>query len=225
MRQTQPLIARRVKTTMPTSSLLQQQRHPVWMLLAMVATTLALVISSPACINAFTTFIPTHQQHQQIVSVPSPLPVRSMKYYHQMRLASANTDEGTTEQDAAAAVDTENIEVPMDTTAADSDTVTEITATDEVTPEDPEITAMKEEITRMEQDIKSARRQLADLNDRAEDFTKTGYARKVAEMENMRRARSVRELFVVALLLLLFRFPSSNNTCSCHFITFHRVVL
>ena len=58
--------------------------------------------------------------------------------------------------------------------------------------EDPEVIAMKEEITKMEQDIKSARRQLADINDQAEEYTKTGYARKVAEMENMRRARSVR---------------------------------
>ena len=58
--------------------------------------------------------------------------------------------------------------------------------------EDPELTALKEAIATAEMALKAARRQRADVGDRADDFTATGYARKVAEMENMRRARSVR---------------------------------
>ena len=58
--------------------------------------------------------------------------------------------------------------------------------------EDPELKALKEEIGQLEEELKKARRKVADVSDRADDFTKTGYARKVAEMENMRRARSVR---------------------------------
>jgi len=59
--------------------------------------------------------------------------------------------------------------------------------------EDPELTALKEGIAELEDELKQARRKVADVNDRADDFTKSGYARKVAEMENMRRARSVRD--------------------------------
>jgi hypothetical protein len=69
---------------------------------------------------------------------------------------------------------------------------------DETIPEeDPEITALKEEIASLENTLKEVRRKLAYTTDLADDFTKTGYARKVAEMENMRRARSVRLFFLV----------------------------
>lgn len=57
--------------------------------------------------------------------------------------------------------------------------------------EDPELVALKEEIAELEKQVKEKRRQANDVADRAEEYTKTGYARKVAEMENMRRARSV----------------------------------
>lgn len=57
--------------------------------------------------------------------------------------------------------------------------------------EDPEVVAIKEEIAKLESTLKEKRRELAYVSDKAEDFSKSGYARKVAEMENMRRARSV----------------------------------
>ena len=63
---------------------------------------------------------------------------------------------------------------------------------EEAPPEDPELTALKEGIAELEDELKQARRKVADVSDRADDFTQSGYARKVAEMENMRRARSVR---------------------------------
>lgn len=64
--------------------------------------------------------------------------------------------------------------------------------------EDPELVALKEEIAQLESSLKEKRRQVANTNDRAEDFSKAGYARKVAEMENMRRARSVRTIVDLA---------------------------
>ena len=57
--------------------------------------------------------------------------------------------------------------------------------------EDPELKALKDEIAQLEQTLKDKRRTLAGTRDKADEYTKTGYARKVAEMENMRRARSV----------------------------------
>jgi len=51
--------------------------------------------------------------------------------------------------------------------------------------------ALKEEIAELEDALKSKRRQLRETQDTADRYTKTGYARKVAEMENMRRARSM----------------------------------
>ena len=190
---------------------IQQQRQPFFMFI--LTTTLTFVLSSPSAImiDAFsTTFIPAQQTTSSKTSSPSftsfLLDITSRRYSvsFQVRLSSANTDEGTTEQEAATTAD--SVEVNTSDGINETETITEITATAnddvastvgalEVEPppvvEDPEITAMKEEISKMEQEIKSVRRQLADINDRADDYSKTGYARKVAEMENMRRARSV----------------------------------
>jgi hypothetical protein len=95
-----------------------------------------------------------------------------------VRRLSANTNEGTEQEASATEEETSNApEVP-------DDAVSEI----------PAITSLKEEIAKLELDVRSSRRQLANINDEAEEFTKTGYARKVAEMENMRRARSVSTL-------------------------------
>ena len=60
--------------------------------------------------------------------------------------------------------------------------------------EDPEVVAIKEEIAKLESTLKEKRRELAYVSDKADEYTKSGYARKVAEMENMRRARSVSDL-------------------------------
>ena len=58
--------------------------------------------------------------------------------------------------------------------------------------EDPEVTAIKKEIAELETTLKSKKSTLSYTLDQAEEYTKAGYARKVAEMENMRRIRSVR---------------------------------
>ena len=197
----------------------QQHRQP--MLVIVIATTLAVLLSSRSTIviNAFTT-CSTAKRTTTLKPFPTTigsLLVRSSKF--QQPLASANTDEGTTEQEAGANID--NVEVTADGSTDATDTVTEITATEEEippaeVPEDPEIVAIKEEIAKMEQEIKSARRQLADINDRADDYTKTGYARKVAEMENMRRARSVSGTMFLMIVFL----PCVDNPTSSIHVTF-----
>ena len=67
--------------------------------------------------------------------------------------------------------------------------------------EDPEVVAIKEEIAKLESTLKDKRRELAYVSDKADEYTKSGYARKVAEMENMRRARSVSEIIATCLLV------------------------
>ena len=67
----------------------------------------------------------------------------------------------------------------------------EAAAVEEEVPEDPEIVALKEEISQLESELKSKQATLAYTQDQVEEYSKSGYARKVAEMENMRRVRNV----------------------------------
>jgi hypothetical protein len=60
----------------------------------------------------------------------------------------------------------------------------------EAEPED-ELTTLKKEIATLEATLKSKRNTVQYTKDTAEEYSKAGYARKVAEMENMRRVRSV----------------------------------
>jgi hypothetical protein len=57
--------------------------------------------------------------------------------------------------------------------------------------EDPELVALKEEIAQLESTLKNKKTTLSYTQDQVEEYSKAGYARKVAEMENMRRVRSV----------------------------------
>lgn len=61
----------------------------------------------------------------------------------------------------------------------------------EEVPEDPEMVALKEEIAALEGDLKAKQSTLSYAQDQVDEYSKGGYARKVAEMENMRRIRSV----------------------------------
>jgi len=56
--------------------------------------------------------------------------------------------------------------------------------------EDPEVAALKKEIEELEGSLKYKKSTLSYTKDQAEEYSKAGYARKVAEMENMRRKRS-----------------------------------
>jgi hypothetical protein len=57
--------------------------------------------------------------------------------------------------------------------------------------ENPEIMALKQEIASLESTLKASQQNIAYQNEKLEQYSKAGYARKVAEMETMRRARSV----------------------------------
>ncbi|GKY90789.1 hypothetical protein MPSEU_000051700 [Mayamaea pseudoterrestris] len=100
-----------------------------------------------------------------------------------MRSAADESQAAETEHDVASDVEA----------AADDEDVTEITSNDqdqEQDEEDSELIAMKEEIAVLEQRNKETRRQVMLVSDQADEFSKEGYARKVAEMETMRRNRS-----------------------------------
>lgn len=56
--------------------------------------------------------------------------------------------------------------------------------------EDAELTALKSEIAQLESQLKQKNRDLNSLERMADEYTKAGYARKVAEMESFRRSKS-----------------------------------
>jgi hypothetical protein len=184
-------ICRRVSSSGIDSNSLQQQ-FLQRLSIAMIST--FLLIGTFSTVTAFS--VTSVQQHTSPIQTILPVSYAPLNSYvsSKIYLSSANTDEGTTEQEVNIPGEDTVEDEPI--VGSDSD-ITEITAStdDNTAPvaveEDPEIVAMKDEISKLEMEIKNARRQLADINDRADDYSKTGYARKVAEMENMRRARSV----------------------------------
>mmetsp|Transcript_40062 Transcript_40062/g.96723 ORF Transcript_40062/g.96723 Transcript_40062/m.96723 type:complete len:252 (+) Transcript_40062:117-872(+) len=61
---------------------------------------------------------------------------------------------------------------------------------EEEVPEDPELTALKQEIANLESELKAKQSTLSYTQSQVDEYSKGGYARKVAEMETMRRVRS-----------------------------------
>lgn len=66
----------------------------------------------------------------------------------------------------------------------------EASAEEEEPQEDPELTALKESIAELEATLKDKKSKLQYELERCEEYSKSGYARKVADMENMKRVRS-----------------------------------
>jgi len=62
----------------------------------------------------------------------------------------------------------------------------------ETNPSVDDVTALKKEIELLEQDLKAKKSSLMYSQNQVEEYSKAGYARAVAEMENMRRVRVVR---------------------------------
>jgi len=169
--------------------------------------TVALLLLLAAACEAFTTIVvpPSVGRHQ---SVTTTAPARREFFassWTRLQLSSedseSNEEGGSNPDPAASAVDDDEVDEENETTDEDEEEEEE-----EEEQEDPELKALKEEIAQLEQDLKNARRKVADVGDRADDFTKTGYARRVAEMENMRRARSVRVMAFTLLWLGYFGF-------------------
>jgi molecular chaperone GrpE (heat shock protein) len=61
----------------------------------------------------------------------------------------------------------------------------------EAPAENLEVTALKEEIAKLEATLAEEKSKLEAALEECEEYSKTGYARKVADMENMKRVRSV----------------------------------
>jgi len=57
-------------------------------------------------------------------------------------------------------------------------------------PEDPELMALKESIAALETTLADKKSKLQYELEKCEEYSKSGYARKVADMENMKRVRS-----------------------------------
>lgn len=63
-------------------------------------------------------------------------------------------------------------------------------------PQDPEVTALKESIAKLESTLADKKSKLQYELEQCEEYSKSGYARKVADMENMKRVRSVSIIIV-----------------------------
>jgi hypothetical protein len=72
-------------------------------------------------------------------------------------------------------------------------------------PEDPAVTTLKEAIANAESDLKGKKSTLDRIQEDAEKYTKSGYARRVAQVEDMKRIRMVR----------LFCFGGGGDGSSC----------
>jgi hypothetical protein len=118
--------------------------------------------------------------------------------------SNANGEQDVGNGEAVDAVPNDNIDISK---VVDVDDVTEITASsDEEALEEQkaadeavasmaaEVVALKDEIAALENNLKAQRRRVLQVSDEADEYTKSGYARQVAAMENMRRARSVRAM-------------------------------
>ena len=73
----------------------------------------------------------------------------------------------------------------------DNDSTDEEEEEEEGPPEDPELTALKESIAALEATLADKKSKLQYELEKCEEYSKSGYARKVADMENMKRVRSV----------------------------------
>ncbi len=98
--------------------------------------------------------------------------------------------EETSENSEVEEAQSEVVSEESEASANDDESSTEEESTTEP-EEDPEITAMKNEIAQLESSLKQKNRDLNNLERLAEDYTKAGYARKVAEMESFRRRQSL----------------------------------
>jgi len=72
---------------------------------------------------------------------------------------------------------------------AEEETTEPVAEVVEETPLDPEVVELKESITSLESDLKAKKTQLRTIEDNADKYSKGGYARQVALVENNKRSR------------------------------------
>lgn len=84
-----------------------------------------------------------------------------------------------------------------DASTGSEETAEETTEEEEETPpEDPAVTALKEEIANLESELKAKQSNLNSVQENAERYTEAGYARRVAQMEDMKRIRLVSSCYL-----------------------------
>ena len=84
----------------------------------------------------------------------------------------------------------------------EGDSEVDVPPTTSSSSSDDSLAMMKKEIEQLEQELKAKKSSLMYAQDQIEEYSKAGYARAVAEMENMRRVRLVRFLWVMRTLWL-----------------------
>ena len=83
-------------------------------------------------------------------------------------------------------------------------------------PEDPEVTALKEEIAQLEKTLKDKNRDLNSIESMVEKYSKEGYARKVAELDQLRKMRRVRYTTTTTTFLLVLLACVLNHLLEIH---------
>eukprot|EP00551_Chaetoceros_affinis_P004496 CAMPEP_0203675914 /NCGR_PEP_ID=MMETSP0090-20130426/22629_1 /ASSEMBLY_ACC=CAM_ASM_001088 /TAXON_ID=426623 /ORGANISM="Chaetoceros affinis, Strain CCMP159" /LENGTH=312 /DNA_ID=CAMNT_0050542281 /DNA_START=153 /DNA_END=1091 /DNA_ORIENTATION=+ len=158
------------------------------------------LLSVPS-IDAFTTSVVPVRQHQnQILSSPFGFGFGLHHTQNRIILNAASSAEGSpTEDEKVEQVEAElTDEEPKEAEASseeegesEAEAAEEEEEEEEKEPEeDPEITALKNRIAELESTLKQKNRELNTIERNAEEYTKGGYARKVAEMESFRRSKS-----------------------------------
>jgi hypothetical protein len=130
------------------------------------------------------------------------------KYHTPLSMAASEgaedaSSEVETTEEAEAVSEEDSVPVDAQVVEEPEEAVVELTepAEKEEPVEDPELVALKEEIATMEKTLKERRVQVALTADAADEFSSAGYARKVAEMEMMRRNKRVSTVRYYTILL------------------------
>jgi hypothetical protein len=116
-------------------------------------------------------------------SVGRPSSSRSIAEGFRLAAQTPEPEEPMASETADVAADEDNPSATTDDTSAEAP---------EESKEKDEVAALKAEISDLETTLKTLRSSLAWTTDKADDFSKAGYARKVAELESMRRSSQVR---------------------------------
>ena len=100
--------------------------------------------------------------------------------------------------------------------------------------ESPEVTDLKEKIAKLESTVAEKKSSLQYNLEQIEEYSKSGYARKVAEMENMKRVRSVSLFYFFKSINTNYLFIFGVCVCLCVvcfvnllllLLLFHRLLL
>lgn len=167
------------------------------MTLATAIVCLALATNMLSC-EAYAFMRPAVQQQRQQVA-KKPVPLTPFMAGPTATSLFSSPEEGEEQQQQDQEVKAEGEQQEEEASEAE-----EAKQEEEQPPEDPEVVALKEAIADLERTLKEKQSTIQYLKEQAEQYSKSGYARKVAEMETMRRARSVSVASSSWWYLLLF---------------------